>query len=138
MIRWELVGLDDVVGRLGRLSEPLTPLATRVRVLLHAQHERRIATEKTDPDGRAWPPLAASTLRRKRGSMLVETGRLLGSLTSRQSGLTVTEGNQAAPYNVFINAGTRKMPARRYMGIGADGQREITDACVQLIRRRLG
>lgn len=138
MISWELVGLQDVLGRLGRLSEPLDPLARRVRILLHNQHERRIATEKTDPDGAPWPPLAASTLRRKRGSMLVETGRLLGSLVSRQDGLMVSETNQARPYNVFINAGTRRMPARRYMGIGSDGRHEIEQACMDMIRRRIG
>lgn len=115
----------------------LLPLATRLRIALHSQHTRRIAAEKRDPDGRPWKKLASSTLVRKRGSMLVETGRLLGSLTSEQTGLIVKEGNQAAPYNVFIQGGTQKMPARPYMGIGNPGLKEIEKICRDFIRARL-
>ncbi len=132
-------GFAEATTRLNAVANGswLVPLATRVRIALHNQHVRRIATEKKDPDGRRWAKLSPSTLARKRGSMLVETGRLLGSLTSQQTGLIVREGNQAAPYNVFIQGGTRKMPARPYMGIGNPGLKEIEKICRDFIRARL-
>lgn len=138
MIQAEITGVNALVQSLRRLSTPLDEIATRIRIVLHNQHERRVATEKTDPDGNSWEELSDYTLARKRGSMLVETGRLLGSFVSEQSGLIVTEDNQAAPYATYHQTGTRKMPARPFMGIGKEGIDEIMDACTAMIARRLG
>lgn len=138
MIEVQLRGFTELRARLNRLAGGLEPLATRIRARVVNMHQRRVATEKTDPDGRPWPPLAASTLSYKRGTMLVETSRLLGSFTSTQSGLTVTVSNQAIPYNMFHQFGTKRMPRRRFMGLGAKNITEIQQTCRNFILERLG
>lgn len=137
MIQADITGVQALIGTLTELSRPMDDIARRIRAVLTNQHTRRVAVEKTDPDNGAWAPLAPSTLARKRGSMLVETGRLLGSFVSEVSGLTVTLDNQADPYAVFHQTGTEFMPARPFMGMGEDDIDEIMDACLAMIERRL-
>lgn len=81
--------------------------------------------EEKDPNGNPWKPLAASTLQYKRsGKILTETGRLVNSIGSE------VVGNKARIYtNVeyaqYLQYGTKKMPARQFLGIGEKDQEAI-------------
>ncbi len=96
--------------------------------LVEGQTKRRIASEKTSPDGNAWPPLKARS-----GSILVDTGRLLGSISHTSTSNEAIVGTNVF-YGPFHQYGTRKMPARPFMGVSAPNMDEIrraVDAWVQ-------
>lgn len=85
---------------------------------------------RVGPDGKSWAPLAPSTIRRKgHATPLVDTGRLRDSLTKPQSEFgfryavdswpsraTAIFGTDA-PYSVYHDTGTDRMPARRHVGV---------------------
>lgn len=89
-------------------------LLQRIGVVLEGNVQERLQT-KTDPAGRAWLPLAASTRaryakadgKRKQGSLLVRTGLMMASLSSTVSGSTVTVGF-GRPYGLYHETGTQR------------------------------
>lgn len=114
-----------------------------------SQTRRRIESEKTSPDGAAWPPNLKGT------SILVETGQhLLASIAWRssdneaewgsgweyahvhQGGMTITPRSArylAVPAAAFgAGGGVRyaksvTIPARPFVGISSDNAQEIVD-----------
>lgn len=74
---------------------------------------------KTDPDGRAWAPLAQSTRAnyarkdkgRAQGSLLQRTGEMLSTLTHNTSDSSVDVGFSARKA-AWHETGTRRMPRR--------------------------
>ncbi|NER90353.1 phage virion morphogenesis protein [Moorena sp. SIO3A2] len=71
---------------------------------------------EVDPDGKPWAPLAPSTLKRKKGTILRETGRLINSLTwtvAADSAVYFTN----VFYSIYLHFGTRFMPARPILGL---------------------
>jgi phage virion morphogenesis protein len=88
---------------------------------------RRIQREKRDPDGNAWAPWADATLhgwgpfpgREDKGNvaqgLLWDDGTLLDSIQSKSTakGVDITSDT---PYAGYLQDGTRKMPARPFMG----------------------
>lgn len=83
-----------------------------------------------NPNGRAWAPLKKP---RRDGTTkpLMATGNLLAAVRSLRS----TPGRNGdggmdqvatrAPYARFHQTGTRRMPARKFLGIGARGQSRL-------------
>lgn len=132
------IQLDDreVRSALERLQARLadmTPVMKAIATALEAQVEKRFETA-TDPAGRPWAPLAASTLsawlargrgnRRKDGGLtkkgrerlssrrpLYDTGDLLGSLASSFTRSEARVGF-GQPYAAYHEYGTKKMPRR--------------------------
>ena len=92
--------------------------------------KRRIETTKQDPDGQPWSPWALATkrAREKDGTsgkgLLNRTGRLLESITYQVQGNNLAIGTEV-PYSVFLQMGTSKMPARRFIGFGAQDEQTI-------------
>ena len=96
--------------------------------------------------GKTWKPLAASTVERKRRAgrtqMLVWSGAMRDNIGHK---ITVTPkvcrlevgttaySEKGAPYPVYIQAGTSKMPARPFIGV----DRADVKAVVDLILREL-
>jgi phage gpG-like protein len=97
--------------------------------LVRGQTVHRIASEKTSPDGAAWPPLKASTIRQKRGStaILQDKGWLMGGIGMNHGAnwAEVFPGGGAAPYAGFLQGGTSRMPAREFMGISEENFAQI-------------
>lgn len=84
---------------------------------------RQFFAEQAGPDG-GWAPLSASTLRTKRsGVILRETSALVGGISSSASAKSARIFSAGPFYNVFHQAGTSKMPARKFIGI-RPGQEE--------------
>lgn len=123
MARFAMRGTADLMETLGTLVE--------------GQTKRRFVT-KTDPDGAAWAPLKPSTVARRRKKskgILTDTGRLMGSISHTSSATTALIGTNVF-YAPFHQHGTRKMLARRFLGIGARDMAEIkaaVDAWVESI-----
>lgn len=89
--------------------------------------ERSVFLNEISPDGLTWPPLSPVTIDRKGFSKkLVETGRLFESLTTPNGTAdTIWETSEdpafltfgtSVPYGIFHQTGTRRMPARPFMG----------------------
>jgi phage virion morphogenesis protein len=140
IITIELQGLERARARLnvvatGQLKRTVLEMAG---VVVEGQTKRRIVAGKQSPDGQGWAPLAASTVKRKgTDNILVDTGRLLGSISHIVSGDQAIIGTNVA-YAGHLQHGTRKMPARPFLGL-SDGdvselERVIAAAVRGLIR----
>lgn len=128
---------QDGLRRLGRMN--WTALHDEVGEYLEAEVAARFRSSQ-DPEGRPWPPLkkprrqrAGRRTRRqpKRIKLLVQTGRLRGSVTHRATGTEVAVGTNlvyAARHNFgFEQNGVVWTPQRQFIGFskadsGAIGQ----------------
>lgn len=114
------------------------PLLEKIGQYLVSSTQARIRTTKTSPDGSPWAPWSpATSLAKQRsgqgGTLLLNSGRLFNSITHQVSNDTV-EVNSNAPYARFLQLGTRRMPARPFLGISKDDESAIAG----LVRRHIG
>ena len=89
----------------------------------------RIIAEKTSPDGVKWPPLTAATLRKKGSGkgILVDRSRLYQSIDYTASSRDVVVGTNVH-YAGFLQSGTKRMPARPFLGISEANMVDIRKA----------
>jgi phage virion morphogenesis protein len=110
-----LAKLKEAEGKLDNLSEPLNEVG------LYMEMETRMNfARQSDPDGAPWASLAASTAARKGSSVILrETGSLAGGIASEgASGNQVVIRSTGGHYGIYHQTGTKKMPARKFIGIG--------------------
>ena len=112
----------------GDLSEPLNAVAG----LLENSTRKRFET-KTAPDGSKWAQLSLWTLYAKtgkngktRGSILVDRGNLLRSITSHATDSMAEVGTDRV-YARYLQTGTAKMPAREIFGLSDQDRADIRD-----------
>lgn len=85
----------------------------------HAEH----FSGQHDPSGRAWAPLAQSTIDRKgHDTILFETGRLRSSVVGGADHIEDVGGDflvfgSSVEYGVFHDTGTQRMPQRQFVGM---------------------
>ena len=111
----------------------LTPLMQGIAAILENSTRDRFRT-KTAPDGRAWAELMGSTLEAKngRGSLMVEYGDLMRSITSHATSVSATVGTDRL-YGKYHQTGTKnsdgsqRMEARPIFGLSADDRTDILD-----------
>lgn len=89
-----------------------------------------------------WAPLAPSTLQKKRSQvMMVESGRLMGSLTNRggENVFNVTpnslEVGTSVPYAGYHQHGTSKMPARMLVGWSLNMRQQVVRRFNEWVQR---
>lgn len=119
--------LNTLYARLnGDLSEPLNAVAG----LLENSTRKRFET-KTAPDGSKWAQLSLWTLYAKtgkngktRGSILVDRGDLLRSITSHATE-SMAEVGTGRVYARYLQTGTAKMPAREIFGLSDEDRADI-------------
>lgn len=146
----DLSKLDALVSRLTNLDEGA--LLTRIGGIGEMQTRRRIESEKTSPDGAAWPANREGT------SILLRTGDNLrdsidhevAAPTVRwgsswefahihQDGATITPKSAAALS--FVSGGKRRfaksvtIPARPFVGLSAANGREIEEVVTDWLGR---
>lgn len=86
-----------------------------------ARVQHRIHDSKVDPDGTAWAPWSMATIRYRQrhggsaGGLLYHTGALERSITYTVSEKTLTIKSNVG-YARYLQQGTWKMPARRFLG----------------------
>jgi phage virion morphogenesis protein len=118
-----LAQLNAMLARMGSLEPAFSAIGYHQREAIR----RRIQREKQDPDGNAWAPWADTTLqgwgpfpgREQKGNvsqgLLWDDGTLLDSIQSS----SFNNGAVIAAYAKhadWLQHGTRKMPARPFMG----------------------
>lgn len=131
--------------RLGRITGAIeNDLGEALAELLEEQTRRRILTEKTAPDGRAWEawkPEYART-RKSGNSLLVDSHDLEKSVKGSSSGKNVNvlaDTIYAAVHQYghhFAHNGAR-VPARPYLGISAQNEIEIADRVREVLEEAI-
>lgn len=144
--------LDSAAAQaaLARLSPGLlAQLADEVGALVEDQTKRRIADEKTAPDGTPWAPWSpkyASRLKRPNKltarSLLVGSGDLRDSIQNLVTGTDVAVGsnlNYAAIHQFGGDAsrGHPAIPARPYLGLSIENATEIEDLVLDRVEELL-
>ena len=130
--------LSEAQAKLARLStSDLDTVTYEIGALIEDQTKRRIADEKTAPDGTPWAPwsdaYAQSLKRRNRitpRSLLVGENNLLTSIQNYTTGETARVGTNlvyGAIHQFGGEAVGKNIPARPYLGISDDNATEITD-----------
>lgn len=110
----------DVVGQQGsNVDLHLADLMAKIGALVVEQTTARFSS-KTDPDGAGWPGWAPSTERSgDLGSLMVRSGALMGSITAEKDDASAVVA-YGLFYGDFHQSGTSKMPARPFLGLGAE------------------
>lgn len=145
-------GLEEALLKIeGLANAPRLELMEGIGRLVQEQTRRRIEDEKTSPAGAAWKPNRAGT------STLYQTGALSRSVDyiateeSVQVGSGIRyarihqQGGEIKPKNgraLVFRAGNRTifarlvtMPARPWLGLSADNQREIVETAEDWLGR---
>lgn len=122
------------IKALHRLKKNLKNVNKALRrsgLYMERQTKLRFAKQR-DPDGKAWEPLKPSTLRRKKTrAILRETGALAASISvvgPSGSRVRVVAGQA---YGIYHQTGTKKMPARKFLGINEENVTSIKKIFVQ-------
>jgi phage virion morphogenesis protein len=131
-IEVDVSGLKRLQARIARLSAiDRRALLEGIGAEVETQVRRRIAEEKSGPEGTQWPawsPRYART-RGPRHSLLVGQGDLLDSIQRIASGGQVEVGSNLvyAAIHQFggAEAGRPGLPARPYLGLGPRDEDEI-------------
>lgn len=133
MIRSSYRGADgrfaSVEDAIKKLKNP-RPFLSKVGDVMIADTKNRIRSTKVDPNGRPWARWAESTEKAReregsaRGGILFRTGSLYNSIfkTFQQNRVVVSS---ASPYAGFHQFGTRRMPARPFIGVSAQANTQI-------------
>ncbi|MBZ0253605.1 MAG: phage virion morphogenesis protein [Candidatus Methylomirabilis sp.] len=149
-------GLDRAFAGLIRLGADLRPVWSDIGAGLVASARDRFE-EGRGPDGRAWTPLAATTIglrkRRIRGKKkraaytpkpLLDSGRLRDSVTMRADVDGVEVGSNLAYARIHQLGGKagrgRKtaIPARPYLGLSDEDRDMIPEVVMDHLRRAAG
>jgi phage gpG-like protein len=154
-VRIDVSGLGGVVAALQRLAAlPREQLMDGLGRLGASQTQRRIQSEKRSPEGRRWKPNAHG------GSILFATGSNLSDSIDHRS--TATEAawgtgwigarihqfggviKPQAGKRLAFSVGGKKVfaksvtiPARPFLGVSADNQRELEETAARFIERAL-
>lgn len=131
----DLRQLDALRHRLARAEKELADpqeLVANLAALVETQTKRRIADEKTAPDGTPWEGWKTryAKTRKPNNRLLVDTQSLLDSIASEDSdGHTVVVGTNMVYGNVHqFGFDDRNIPKRPYLGLSDDNTTEIIDA----------
>lgn len=124
-----------------RLANPQPVLAMIGRAaMLRAQRE--IETGKHDPEGHPWAPWSDDTAnaRRRRGNaargILYDEGTLLHSMSVQVGAASVVIGTEV-PYAEYLQDGTRRMPARPFLGWGEGAEQEAEHTMIEYLEAAL-
>lgn len=138
-ITHQLPQLNDHIGQLYQhLGGDLTPLMKAIGGILENSTRERFSS-KIAPDGTSWQQLKPSTVKQKKGrggSILVERGDLMKSITHHATSHSVTVGTNRH-YGKYHQVGTKHMPARPFLGISASDGVNIQDVLNQFLREAM-
>lgn len=132
LFEMDLLGNAELARRLrGLTAFQLADVAFDVGQLLESSTRERIATEKTSPGGEAWAPWSEAydeTRDHGRHSLLVGEGDLRDSIQNYTSGFEAVVGTNLV-YGAIHHFGGAEVginiPARPYLGLSAEDEREI-------------
>lgn len=132
----ELPHLQTNIEQLRQKLTDLTPLMEDIGVILSRSSEERFTT-KQSPNGNYWANLMPSTIARKgNNNILINKGHL-SDIIYQADKYSVSVGTTEV-YGVFHQFGAKKrngkeMPARPFLGISDDDERDIFDKINQYL-----
>ncbi len=133
-------GLDELnasLEMLGRFGDaPLTRALKSIGQAVVGQTIERFENE-VDPDGNKWKRRKVET-NKTRGRKILhgETGQL--KRVTYIAGKGFVKIGASVDYGVFHQFGTKKMPARPFLGINKDDYEEITEILTNQLRKHFG
>lgn len=127
IITADLTPISERLTNLSKQMSDLKPVMSAIGGILESSTRLRISNQKKDADGQKWAALSESTLRSKRrGSLLVNRGMLMRSITHSASTRSVIVGSNMA-YARFHQEGTKNMPARPFLGLSKHDYEDVAD-----------
>lgn len=129
-----IVGLNGILARIAHPEPALAIIGARARESVR----QRIQRTKTDPDGNRWAPWADDTRaeREHKGNagqgLLWDDGSLLDSIAALADDDSVEIGSPL-DYAGYLQDGTRRMPARPYLGWTGDDLVQAADTLLHYI-----
>lgn len=124
----ELEGLEDAIGRLAKADR--RTMLREIGADLVDREQERISEDKFDPDGQPWKPWADGY---EGVSLLELTGEMRSGIKHAENS-NVLQVFSTAPYARFHMTGTKKMPARPFLGWGPEELKIAEDAAVRTLR----
>lgn len=145
MVEAKIEGLDKILEKLRNADVTKSnALGHGLASWLSRSARMRILKTKTAPDGTKWAPLAASTVKnlertKAGGSMLYRTGAL-----HRAAGYSLALWSKGAiilddkmNYSRFLQEGTKKMPARPYLGVSKEDAEKLKGLTIEYLHKAL-
>lgn len=132
-----LEGVPELVHKLGNYDQH--DVLSRIGQRVTEQIQRRIAVDKTAPDGAKWEPWSRSYARRRKpgDSLLEASGRLRKSITFHVFGNHVDVGTPLR-YGRDLQIGTAIIKhARPFIGLSANDERDVLDELEDALRDQL-
>ena len=134
-----LAALDRRIDRLlAGLNNP-EPLLRELAAAGESQTRRRMESDKRGPDGTPWPEWSPGYAATRHGgqSLLDARGDLIQSLTAFADRQTAGWGTNLI-YAATHQFGRGAIPARPFMGVSDDDERELLDLAEEWLDRLLG
>ena len=132
-------GLDELnasLEMLGRFGDaPLTRALKSIGQAVVGQTIERFENE-VDPDGNKWKRRKVETNKTRGRKILHNTGQL--KRVTYIAGKGFVKIGASVDYGVFHQFGTKKMPARPFLGINKDDYEEIADILSNQLRKHFG
>ena len=128
----EIEALAKKLNRYALTSAQETALLKSLGVEIEAQISERIESTKRDPQGKTWADIADKTRRYllkhfpSARPPLWRTGELLDTIDSQVSGGVLLTG-ATKEYAGFLQEGTKRMPARPFIGLSAQDIADLAD-----------
>lgn len=128
----------DLETLLSKLKNP-RPALVEIGRMLQGSTRDRLQKSKIGPDGKPWAPWSLSTLlaRTRKGTagrgLLNDSGNLSRGITYEVRGNTVVVGATAS-YASYLQEGTKNMPARPFVGVSKQDEKQID----VILKRHLG
>lgn len=120
-------GLDKAVARISLLANPDRSMLMRMLGIKLEQQTVRHFQIGAGPDG-PWAPT------QRGGQILVNTGRLMGSIQNVVHSDSVSVGTNVH-YGRYHQEGTRRMPARAFLGLSQSDMDEVKQVIVEYLDR---
>ena len=134
-----LAALDRRIDRLlAGLNNP-EPLLRELAAAGESQTRRRMESDKRGPDGTPWPEWSPGYAATRHGgqSLLDARGDLIQSLTAFADRQTAGWGTNLI-YAATHQFGRGAIPARPFLGVSDDDERELLDLAENWLDRLLG
>lgn len=118
----DTASVERALTRLRRRIGNLQPVMQIVGETVASSTKLRFNKEQA-PDGKAWKKSQRAI--REGGTTLIDTGRLRGSIISVADDDGVDIGTLDVPYGPFHQLGTRRMPARPFLGLSDNDEDDV-------------
>lgn len=136
MIRIDASEIEALRQRLAGLTRlDMRTMLRRSGKDIAARTKERLERDKYSPDGVPWDPWSASYAASGRGkSLLDRTGAMKRSIRPYNTRKTLAV-EAFSPYAKYHQSGTKKMPARPFLGIGPEEIEILETRAIELLEK---